>query len=121
MATKVPTLRSDQSPEMALKTLPSTINKSKVSKATSSPIRRVSIGAKRPLSANPRGGSIPKKDTAKVDSSTSSRIKGIMGESEATTERRFTATNNKPTRARILPCSGFILGKWLFLQIGVNY
>jgi hypothetical protein len=103
MAINVPTLRSDQSPEIALMTLPETINKSSVSKATSRPILRVSIGAKRPLRANPRGGIIPKKETAKVESSKSSRMNGIIGDSEATTERRFIATSNKPTRARIRP------------------
>jgi hypothetical protein len=95
--------------------------RSSTSKAASKPIRRVSIGAKRPLKAKPRGGSIPKKDTAKVESSRSSRIKGMIGDNEETTVRRFSATNKRPTRARTLPCRGFILGKRLFSRIGVNF
>jgi hypothetical protein len=45
----------------------------------------------------------------------------MIGDNEETTVRRFSATSKRPTRARTLPCRGFILGKRLFSRIGVNF
>jgi hypothetical protein len=102
-----PTLKRLQSPEKALSKVPRTIVRSRVSKAASKPIRLVITGAISPLRAKPSGGSMPRKAIDSVDSSKSSRMKGIIGDSEETAVRRFNAISSIPESAKSLPASGF--------------
>jgi hypothetical protein len=63
-------------------------------------------GATRPPIAKLNGGSIPRNETERVESSKSSLMKGIIGESEETAVRRFSAIRSNPASARTLPASG---------------